>query len=936
MKRILFILSFLISFAASGQYQLQWTSNANTLYYGKGLFGADSGYVHRKAYADTTAANRGYVDLIPGAMIRTTGDLIWLRNDAATKWVYVGGAAGGGGGGGTNIYNSDGTLLGDRNVDLATADLNFFRVSDKSLFLSEEFNLLKDPTETIGFEYYPDSLRVLGIGQSASSSDSVLVRTASGKVLSRAQSAIAAPTPTWQQTLTAGSTLTGNNAASMGTFKFDYNWTDGDYFSIQNHRLEYYSESGSGVTFKSIAYDFTPDDGFIQAFDAVYASSNYLMGVGSGGTYDGDGTGVLMQVSGPDSMSRMLVKQGEIRIKPDRGSLLIDSLRVGASTDSVMVWNRTTGYVGYRNVASLITASNGLTLTGSTLTWEGTLTKNTVINQATYDVTFNNNLGTGLFIIESSEQRISLVSGVVLKRNATSIDATLATENFYSAVDAASGNKVITLPDASGNTGQVYVIKKLDNSSNTVTVQGTGGDPIDGDANYVLADSSAFVWVISNDTDWEIIGKSSAGSGSTPTLQQVLTAGSTLTTSNTINSDGNALTIQSDNGTNRSEIYFDASDLDFNAYASGKVTAVQMNADSLLFQPHLGVMNIDTLRTASDTTLSKPMTYDPATGRWQYLTYWPGGAGGAGTVTDFIFTDGGGFDGTVATSTSTPTLSLTTTVADTRVMFSTSGAISGDAGMTYSTANDRLTLVGNIDGSANGVLFIDGTGTGNLGTGLSMDATNESGGRIKTIFSTGTTSSAGAGALAVYDVTSGYHMVITGAGETRIGSGADTDAGDFTLQVRGSGWFNAGVTINDGASDSDTRIEGDTDANLVFVDASADKVGIGTNAPTSLLMVDGSFSVPITSTTEQLTLGDDHTKLVDATGSAVTIDLPAAAGCVGRIYVIKKIDSSINAVTVDASGGELIDGATTYSLATQYKYVMVQSNGSAWYVIGNN
>jgi hypothetical protein len=100
--------------------------------------------------------------------------------------------------------------------------------------------------------------------------------------------------------------------------------------------------------------------------------------------------------------------------------------------------------------------------------------------------------------------------------------------------------------------------------------------------------------------------------------------------------------------------------------------------------------------------------------------------------------------------------------------------------------------------------------------------------------------------------------------------------------------------------------------------------------------VDGSFSVPITSTTEQLTLGDDHTKLVDATGSAVTIDLPAAAGCVGRIYVIKKIDSSINAVTVDASGGELIDGATTYSLATQNKYVSIQSNGSAWYVIANN
>jgi hypothetical protein len=43
------------------------------------------------------------------------------------------------------------------------------------------------------------------------------------------------------------------------------------------------------------------------------------------------------------------------------------------------------------------------------------------------------------------------------------------------------------------------------------------------------------------------------------------------------------------------------------------------------------------------------------------------------------------------------------------------------------------------------------------------------------------------------------------------------------------------VVFNDGGNDIDFRIEGDTNANLFFVDASADAVGIGTTSASSLL-----------------------------------------------------------------------------------------------------
>lgn len=77
----------------------------------------------------------------------------------------------------------------------------------------------------------------------------------------------------------------------------------------------------------------------------------------------------------------------------------------------------------------------------------------------------------------------------------------------------------------------------------------------------------------------------------------------------------------------------------------------------------------------------------------------------------------------------------------------------------------------------------------------------------------------------------------------------------------------------------------------------------------------------------------DDVILADATGGAITLNLPAAASSTNRRLVVKKIDSSGNAVTLDGNAAETIDGAGTLALATQWAHTTIVCNGTAWFVI---
>jgi hypothetical protein len=70
--------------------------------------------------------------------------------------------------------------------------------------------------------------------------------------------------------------------------------------------------------------------------------------------------------------------------------------------------------------------------------------------------------------------------------------------------------------------------------------------------------------------------------------------------------------------------------------------------------------------------------------------------------------------------------------------------------------------------------------------------------------------------------------------------------------------------------------------------------------------------------------------LVDASGGARTITLPSPTS--GRVFYIKKTDSSLNAVTISPPSGT-IDGAASKALNYQYDSLTIVSDGTNFYLV---
>src|SRR5574341_643460 len=91
MRKILLFISLLVSVVGFAQTPpVQSIGNSTNEVKTRGFLSADTGYIYRNNFADTTAANTNtYLKYQAGAVIRT-GDLLWMRNAARTRWLPFG------------------------------------------------------------------------------------------------------------------------------------------------------------------------------------------------------------------------------------------------------------------------------------------------------------------------------------------------------------------------------------------------------------------------------------------------------------------------------------------------------------------------------------------------------------------------------------------------------------------------------------------------------------------------------------------------------------------------------------------------------------------------------------------------------------------------------------------------------------------------------
>lgn len=375
-------------------------------------------------------------------------------------------------------------------------------------------------------------------------------------------------------------------------------------------------------------------------------------------------------------------------------------------------------------------------------------------------------------------------------------------------------------------------------------------------------------------------------------------------------------------------------------------------------------------------------------------------------VSNFIFTDGNGFDGTVTLSNTTPTLSLTTTVSNTQVMFSNSGAINGSAALTFSSGTLGVGAAGStlgtltLSGNTSGTISIKGqaaAGTYNFnlpttagtsgyfltsggGSGTAMTWTDPT--SIITIGSFGSSPNANglSWASAILRM-----QPADGSNPGGVSTTSQTFAGDktftasVTLQSSGirkltlntnmsaasePGTFGIllgiqSLTYTDGGSARtvsngqnvnfiDQMTIASTNAVTYSGDVSTLRIVGAPIAGSNMTFTGSTYSLFVASgettlggalrnkiqTVSSTTTLDNtqHTILVDASGGAVTINLPSVGGANSRVYVIKKIDASGNTVTIDGSGSQTIDGATTQTLSAQWASYTIQCDGTAWYI----
>lgn len=649
---LLFLLFYLSTISVFGQFPNNQTNGSpSTRVRSFGSYAADSGYIHITSFVDTASMNRGpYLKGIPGITLRS-GDSLWMRSYDAKRWINI--TRGGSAGGGTvtsvglsmpsafTVTNSPVTGSGTLTVTGAGTTAQYIR-GDGSLvsFPSLNFWSLTGDSGTVEGTNFLGTTDAQGLVFKTNNLERGRFTSSGGfNVGAYTGGSVFSTTFTSQNVWKVDSTRQYVLRSFRSSDSSMQLITTSPFIVGNTKRLTMQSQDSAYKSWAILDHDHITLETYTRPNAEYLQSGMYLDENGWEYTkYDGSAGNVALNrfhVNGDSSRTPKRISY-ESNIN---GSLQANSLITKRYVDSL------TG-------GSPITASNGLTKVGNDIQLGGTATGNITVNMAGFKATVDNvdTLFVNGHIKLPPDKGIGWFNDGTHSTNIIGDTLQLIAESDVVNIRTVTGDGFIALNTTNGigftvaGSGVAWAPQFL----------GAGISPI-----YRLH-------VYDSIPDLSVDGRSTFFN----TRSGYITTGGTLTNyTGYFHNQGFRQT-----GAN------DLVNVGLYSTASG----AQQNYGAMLDQ-RLRLTNLGTNITSADTSTWKPLVQNTSTGDVRRSEYWYGGSGGgSGTVTSFSFTDGNGFDGTVTDATTTPTLSLTTTVTDDQVIVSNSGAISGSSALTFS------------------------------------------------------------------------------------------------------------------------------------------------------------------------------------------------------------------------------------------------------------
>jgi hypothetical protein len=159
--------------------------------------------------------------------------------------------------------------------------------------------------------------------------------------------------------------------------------------------------------------------------------------------------------------------------------------------------------------------------------------------------------------------------------------------------------------------------------------------------------------------------------------------------------------------------------------------------------------------------------------------------------------------------------------------------------------------------------------------------------------------------------------------------------------------INSPVVINALGANQDTRIAGDTDANLVFVKADNNRVGFGTNSPSAKVDVNGNLAVSggflrLSQAPQTISFTSSGSEILNTTSAITLVETEAqgtlvlADGVEGQIKTIIVTSATLGATVTLAPASTETDFYSTIEFASVGASATLQFISGKWWIIASH